>query len=108
LSMSSPASAASWLLGVIPTPTRTSLDPAPVVENDTGHRIVPAAQFGHRNLATQVHTVVTVQVGKGWCGLRAEHVQQRKLAALEEGDVKSRIARGCGGFQPDPASADDD
>ena len=52
--------------------------------------------------------MVTVQVGKDGCSLGSEDMQQRKLTAFEEGDVKSRIAGSGGGFQTDPAGADDD
>jgi hypothetical protein len=48
------------------------VDSAPVVENDTGHGPVLAGEFGHRDLAAQVHAVVTMQVGKDGCGLGAE------------------------------------
>ena len=90
-----------------PDEDHVGLDPAPVVQNDTGHGPIPAGQFGHRNLAAQVHAVVTVQVSKDGCGLGAEDAQQRQLGGFEEGHVKSRVAGGGGGLQPDPAGADD-
>jgi hypothetical protein len=51
------------------------VNPAPVVENDTGHSPVVAGQLSHRNLATQVHAVVTMQVGKDGCDLGSEDAQ---------------------------------
>jgi hypothetical protein len=83
------------------------VDPAPVAQNDSGHRTVSAAEFGNRDLAAQVHAVVTMQVGKDRCGLWTEHVQQRQFAALEKSHVNPCIACSGGGLQPDPAGADD-
>jgi hypothetical protein len=51
--------------------------------------------------------MVAVQVGEDRCHLRAEDTQQGQLAGLEKGDIKSRVAGSGGGFQPDPAGADD-
>jgi hypothetical protein len=51
------------------------VDPAPVVKNDTGHGPVLAGEFGHRDLAAQVHAVVTMQVGKDGRGLASEDAQ---------------------------------
>jgi hypothetical protein len=83
------------------------VDPAPVAQNDSGHRTVSAAEFGNRDLAAQVHAVVTMQVGKDRCGLWTEHVQQRQFAALEKSHVNPCIACSGGSLQPDPAGADD-
>ena len=58
-----------------PDEDHVGVDPAPVAQNDTGHGPIPAGEFGHRNLAAQVHAVVTMQVGKDGCGLGAEDAQ---------------------------------
>ena len=77
---SSPAAAASWLLGVIPTPAMT---PSASIRLRRPAALVgpaPAAgDLGDLDTAAQVHAVLLVQGGEDLGGLAAEHPQQRQF-----------------------------
>ena len=46
-----------------------------VAQHDCGDGAVPAGQFGHRDLAAQVHAMVTMKVREDGCGLGSEDAQ---------------------------------